>query len=156
MSCSQHLRLDINISRLLKKAIQIAQKNTKTELKFEPLKTDSLEIFVFFSFNSSLYSDMSSRLKYIILLEYQGGVTNIIHYSSRKYKRVTRSVLVVKRFEATHAFEYAINVLMKIREIFRRAGPIPLYIDLPSLYDAIVGNNPIMKKRLSIDFLTLL
>lgn len=48
------------------------------------------------------------------------GKANILHYSSFKAKRVTRSVLAAELFSCVHVFDYASTMRTTINDIFGR------------------------------------
>ena len=82
--------------------------------------------------------DLFSQIGYILVLADRTGRANIIHWSSTKCKRVTRSVLASELYGMAHGFD--IGALVKA--IVDRALGITLLLvictDSKSLYECLV------------------
>ncbi|KAK1907867.1 hypothetical protein P3342_006197 [Pyrenophora teres f. teres] len=121
-------------------------------------------VFVDGSFASN--KDLSSQLGFVLVLvnESMDADTftiqgNVIHYSSTKCKRVTRSVLASEIYGIVNGFDIGIAIATTLRMVTDRLGipEIPLVVctDSYSLYECLVKLRTTKKKRLMIDIMAL-
>src|SRR6266567_9092551 len=84
---------------------------------------------------------------------------NLIHYSSTKSKRVTRSVLVFKIYRIVGSVNMAITINTTIKIITRQLGflytPIIVSTNLYLLYKYLVKLSTTQKKHLIINIMAL-
>jgi hypothetical protein len=78
----------------LNKRVQWQIENAARGLRYVPLDLNSLQLLVFTDASFANNKDLSSQMGYVITLTDASGSANILHWSSIKCKRVTRSVLV--------------------------------------------------------------
>jgi hypothetical protein len=99
--------------------------------------------------------DLSSQIGYVIVLS-DGTNANILHWSSIKCKRVTRSVLASELYAMAHGFDMAAAIKSTIDAILP-GNPVPLVLctDSKSLYDCLVRLGTTIEKRLMIDLMCL-
>ncbi|KAK1992697.1 hypothetical protein LX36DRAFT_694129 [Colletotrichum falcatum] len=111
--------------------------NLDRGLRFTPLDLATAKLFVFVNSSFANNNDLTSQLGFIVVLANKQGNTNVVHYSSTKCKRVTRSVLA--------------------SEIYAMMPPIPtiLCTDSYSLYECLVKLGTTKEKRLMIDIMAL-
>ena len=111
--------------------------------------------------------DLSSQLGFVVALMDHADATNIIHYSSQKSKRITRSALVAELYAMMNGFDTAtalnasfdqlgLNESAVTKQPSTNAdnpskGPTPTVIDSRSLYDSLVSLHSTTEKRLLID-----
>jgi len=74
---------------------------------------------------------------------------------STKYKRVTRSVLVLELYSIAHGFNIGSLVKTIINRILEIEVPLVVYINSKSLYEYLVKLGTIREKRLIIDVIYL-
>jgi hypothetical protein len=128
------------------------------------LATAKLYVFVDGSFANN--KDLSSQIGYELILanettqDEQFKITsNLIHWSSTKCKRVTRSVLASEIYGMTSGADMAIAIDSTIKQITGQLGltPIPIIVctDSYSLYDLLVKLGTTKEKRLMIDVMAL-
>ena len=128
------------------------------------LATAKLYVFVDGSFANN--KDLSSQIGYELILanettqDEQFKITgNLIHWSSTKCKRVTRSVLASEIYGMTLGADMAIAIDSTIKQITGQLGltPIPIIVctDSYSLYDLLVKLGTTKEKRLMIDVIAL-
>ena len=128
------------------------------------LATAKLYVFVDGSFANN--KDLSSQIGYELVLanettqNEQFEITgNLIHWSSTKCKRVTRSVLASEIYGMTSGADMAIAIDSTIKQITEQLGltPIPIIVctDSYSLYDLLVKLGNTKEKRLMIDVMAL-
>ncbi len=99
--------------------------------------------------------DLSSQIGFIIMLADRNNQANVIHWSSIKCKRITRSVLAAELYAMVHSFNKGIVIKTTIKKILSRSIPLTVYTDLKSLYDCLVKLGTMNEKRLMIDLLYL-
>ena len=89
--------------------------------------------------------DLSSQLGFIIALMDDLGTANIIHYSSQKSRRITRSALaaelyaMINGFDNTAALKAALDG-MAVSDCDAGISMV-VYTDSRSLYDSLVSLN---------------
>ena len=136
------------------------QKNNKQGLKFIKLDLNTLKVVAFTDSSFANNSDHSSQIGFVIVLADGDNNANIVHWSSVKCKRVTRSVLASELYALTHGFDIASVVkatLMKILNPWRSNDVVPLVmcIDSKSLCDCLVKLGTTHEKRLMVDMMCL-
>jgi hypothetical protein len=121
---------------------------------------------------------MSSQIDYVICLDDQINAINIIHWSSVKWKRIIRSVLVAELYAMIHEFdiETIIKIILKktlssmisrtefekkisrsreMISISRSEISLILCTNLKFLYDCLIRLSTTREKRLMIDVMRL-
>jgi hypothetical protein len=136
------------------------QKNNKQGLKFIKLDLNTLKVVAFTDSSFANNNDHSSQIGFVIVLADGNNNANIVHWSSIKCKRVTRSVLASELFALTHGFDIASVIkatLTKILKPWKNDDVIPLVmcIDSKSLYDCLVKLGTTREKRLMVDLMCL-
>ncbi len=128
--------------------------NQSRDLKYVKLNQSSLRLIVFIDSSFVNNSDLSSQIDYVICLA-DATHTNILHWSSIKYKRVTRSVLAVELFAMIHDFD--VDPVLKVILTKMIDTPISLILvtDSKSIYDCLIQLEITVEKRLMIDVMTL-
>ena len=99
--------------------------------------------------------DLSSQIGYVLVLVDGTGYTNIIHWSSTKCKRVTRSVLASELYGMAHGFDMGASVKSTIDRVLEMELPLVVYTDSKSLYEYLIKLGTTREKRLIIDIICL-
>ncbi|CAE7205379.1 hypothetical protein PTTW11_09299 [Pyrenophora teres f. teres] len=134
---------------------------------FQAFKYSKLIEFTDGSFANN--REFSSQLGYLLVLVNKFDHTgqdimfsihsNIIHKSSTKCKRATRSVLASERYGMVSGVDIAIAILTTLRMITERLGlpliPLIVCTDSYSLYKYLVKLGTIYEKRLMIGIMAL-
>ena len=123
---------------MLNKRLQWQITNKSQRLRYIKLGQDTLQLVVFTDFSFANNKNMSSKIGYIICLVDVTNKANIIHWSSIKCKKVTRSVLVAKLYGITHRFDIGAVIKAILGKILGSAVPLILYTDSKSLYDCLI------------------
>jgi hypothetical protein len=122
-------------------------------------------VFVDRSFANN--KDLSSQLGFVLMLVNKSKdmnntftiCSNVIYYSSTKYKRVTQSVLALEIYSIVNSFDIGIAIATTLRMITERlrlpAIPLVICIDLYLLYKCLVKLRTTKEKRLMIDIIAL-
>jgi hypothetical protein len=100
--------------------------------------------------------DLHSQIGYVVCLT-DDVHANLIHWSSIKCKRITRSVLAAELYAMTNDFDVEVVIKSIIEHILKLKNPLSLILltDSKSLYDCLVKLNTIAEKRLMIDLMCL-
>jgi len=140
-------------------------------LRFISLDLSKAKLMVFTDGSFANNRDLSSQIGYLIALVNEEGTDesgtdesftikgNIIHYSSVKCKRVTRSVLASEIYGFVNGFDLGYVIAHTLRKVTDRLSlpPIPLIVctDSYSLYECLVKLGTTTEKRLMIDIMGL-
>ena len=129
-----------------------------------------MKLLVFVDMSFANNKDMSSQIRYIIVLANErkedSKITvrgNILHWSSTKCKRITRSVLTSEIYAMVSGFDIGTVIQTTIKSILSSdikgtiSTGIPLVIctDSYSLYDCMTKLGTTAEKRLMIDIMGL-
>lgn len=144
-----------NDARALNKRLEWQITNPERGLKFVKLDTNTLQLLVFTDASFANNKDLSSQMGYIIALTDATKKANIIHWSSVKCKRVTRSVLASELYGIAHGFDIGTAIKSTIDKILQINLPLVLCTDSKSLYDCLVRLGTTQEKRLMIDVMCL-
>jgi hypothetical protein len=153
------------ISRLNKR-IMWQKQNVDRGLSYVQLKMTDLKLFAMVDASFANNKDMSSQMGYVIVLgnEVTNNTSftvhgNIIHWSSLKCKRITRSVLASEIYAMAHGVDIAIAIGATLNVIMNRLSlPHVLIVvctDSLSLYKCLVKLGTTKEKRLMIDIMAL-
>ena len=146
-------------------------KNLERGIKYIILDLNHMKLFVFVDGSFANNKDFSSQIGYLIILSNETANEtanrmdefiikgNLIHYSSTKSKRVTRSVLASEIYGMVGGVNMAIAINIMIRMITSQLGfsstPIIVCTDSYSLYECLVKLGTTKEKRLMIDIMAL-
>jgi hypothetical protein len=151
-------------AKALNKRLKWQMENKERGLRFIHIRLESAKLFVFVDASFANNKDYSSQIGFIIVLanEENGGKEtfkfngNIIHWSSIKCKRITRSVLASELYAMVHGFDIGIAIKTTLDKILHQLAilqPISLILctDSRSLYDCLVKLGTTNEKRLMVD-----
>ena len=152
--------------RTLNKRLDWQMKNLDRGIKYIPLDLQHAKLFVFVDGSFANNEDLSSQIGYLIILANESvgdnefKVTgNLIHYSSIKSKRVTRSVLASEIYGMVGGVDMAIAINTTIQMITEQLTlpktSIVVCTDSYSLYECLVKLGTTREKRLMIDIMAL-
>lgn len=118
---------------------------------FPRLATGYLHLVVFTDASFAKNQDLSSQLRYIIVLAYDHGNSNLIYYRSFKSQRVALSALAAKLFALSRAFDMASTIKVSLNALLRTELPLKFYTNSKSLFYASIGIGAPTEKTLLID-----
>ncbi|KHJ33690.1 hypothetical protein EV44_g3111 [Erysiphe necator] len=142
-------------AKALNKRIQWQIENPKRGLKFVKLELNSLRIITFTDASFANNADMTSQIGYVIVLADSKNNANIIHWSSIKCKRVTRSVLASELYAMALGFDISAAIKATLSKILQKSIPLIICTDSKSLFDCLVKLGTTREKRLMIDIMSL-
>src|SRR5580692_7050629 len=139
----------------LNKRLMWQSDNSSRGLDFIPLKAPfKLVVFTDSSFANN--SDYSSQIGYIIVLADKDNKANILHWSSTKCKRVTRSTLASELYGMANGFDVGAAIKGTIEKVMKLESlPLILCTDSKSLYECLVKLGTTHEKRLMVDIMCL-
>lgn len=149
LSIAQLLRE--NDTTKIQSIIDYIKRTLHLVLRFVRLDMDSLRIVTISDSSFNNAGNNYSQMGYLILLVDGNNNANIIQYSSKKCRRVTRSVMAAELLALVSAFDDAFFLQHTLDEILGYKIPIDSYIDSRTTFNCVAKNGPTMEKRLQID-----
>lgn len=151
---AQVINPDEKDAKLLNKRLQWQIDNSDRGLKFVKLDTNKLQLTVFTDSSFANNKDLSSQIGYVIVLT-DGTKANIIHWSSVKCKRVTRSVLASELYGMANGFDMGVALKATVEPQLDIKLPLVLCTDSKSIYECLVKLGTTQEKRLMVDVMCL-
>lgn len=133
------------------KAIKLAKDPAVNGLQFLPLNHTSLVLKVYADAAFSCNDDLSSQIAYIIILCDGEGHAHILDYSSKKSKRVVRSIMGGEVYAFADAFDKAFVIRKDMENTLGVKLPLHMFTDSKQLFDAMTKGQQTTEKRLMID-----
>jgi len=152
---AQAIEVTENDVKSLNKRIQWQIQSASRGLRFVKLRKESLRLIVFTDASFANNRDFSSQIGYVIVLADVNNNANILHWTSIKCKRVTRSVLASELYGMAHGFDMGASVKATIDKMLEIELPLVMCTDSKSLYDCLVKLGTTQEKRLMIDIMCL-
>jgi hypothetical protein len=139
----------------LNKRLQWQLESGSRGLRFVNLDKNTLRLLVFTDASFANNKDLSSQIGYVLALADENNNANVLHWSSIKCKRVTRSVLASELYGMAHGFDIGAAVKATIERILEIELPLVICTDSRSLYDCLVKLGTTQEKRLMVDVMCL-
>jgi hypothetical protein len=155
--------------KALNKRLKWQMENLDRGLRYITLDLREAKLMVFVDSSFANNKDLSSQLGFILMLVNESPRTdtnntftihgNVIHYSSTKCKRVTRSVLASEIYGMVNGFDMGTTIATTLRMVTERLGLLVILLvvctDSYSLYECLVKLGTTKEKRLMIDIMAL-
>ena len=142
-------------AKALNKRIQWQINNPTRGLHFVQLDLTSLKFVIFTDASFANNYDLSSQVGFVITLVDSDNKANIIHWSSIKCKRITRSVLASELYAKVHGFDVGAVLKSTMECVLAQSVPMIFCTDSKSLYDCLVKLGTTQEKRLMVDIMCL-
>ncbi len=147
---AQSTEVSLNDITILSKRLQWQIDNHTRELRYVSLDSTKLLLVIFTNSSFVNNRDLSSQIDYVICFADSKHV-NIVHWSSIKCKRVTRSVLTAELYALANDSNLEAVLKATLFNILDRLTSFVFYTDSNSLYNCLIKLDTTQKKRLMID-----
>lgn len=137
--------------RELNTGIRKVKETPMKGLSYGPMKNDELHLRVYADASFSTNDDLSSQLGFITLLSDNEGQCHILDYSSKKSKRVVRSIMGGEVCAFMDAFDSVFTLAADLELIYARKLHIYMFTDSKQLFDAMIKGKRTQEKRLMVD-----
>lgn len=141
--------------RELNQSISIASKSSSRQLVYYPLDKKTLHLRVYADACFANNEDLSTQMGFIILLCDHSNSCHVLDYSSKKCKRVVRSVLGGEVYAMAEAFDRAYMLNCDLESIYNMTIPLHMFTDFRSMFDVLTKSSSISEHRLMIDLSAL-
>ena len=135
----------------LNKAIKAAQASPALALHYPPLDRTTLQLRAYADASFATNDDHSSQLGFIILLVDGQGWAHVLSFSSRKSRRVVRSVMAGEVYAFGAAFDEAYMLRHDLERLYDCYIPLTILTDSKQLFDVVTRGSHPTEKRLLID-----
>lgn len=143
-------------AKILNKRLQWQIDHCSRGLRYVRLDPSTLKLVVFTDASFANNRNLSSQIGFVIVLADATNRANILHWSSIKCKRVTRSVLASELYAMTHGFDAGAVIKSTTEKVLKLSMlSMILCTDSKSLYDCLVKLGSTQEKRLMIDLMCL-
>lgn len=150
-AAAQRTDPDAEDVRALNARLQWQIDNPNRGLRFMPLDEETIQVVVFVDGAFANNKDLSSQIGYIVTMRDATGTCNIVHWSSTKCRRVTKSVLAAKLYAFVQGFDVGSCFKATLDQLYGRQIPLVLCTDSKSVFDAVTKLGVTAEKRLMID-----
>lgn len=127
------------------------KKTKEIQLKYPKLDIASLGILVYSDLSINNWEDGKYQLGFLIVLADKNDQWSIIHYSSKKSHRITRSSMAAETLAFVDAFDLALLINHDFKRVRRNHLPIIMLMDSEALFRILTRSRYITKRRLEID-----
>ncbi|EED15752.1 hypothetical protein TSTA_051890 [Talaromyces stipitatus ATCC 10500] len=143
--------------KALNKRLQWQIDNSTRGLRFVKIDLRTAKLYAFVDASFANNKDSSSQIGHVIVLADARNNANILHWSSTKCKRITRSVLASEMYGMANGFDAAAAIKSTLTQLLHLSEPLPLVLctDSKSLYECLVKLGTTREKRLMIDLMCL-
>lgn len=135
----------------LEDIVKCCLKSTKDGLRYIRLDEDTAHLILFTDSSFGNSDGLSSQAGFLIILADGQGKANIIHYGSKKCRRITRSVMAAEILALVNGYDEAFIVKHTMEEILKRKIHLDVYIDSRTTFNCVAKHAPTLEKRLQID-----
>jgi len=149
------INLNKKDAKLLNKRIQWQIENSIRGLSFIKLDIKTFQLLIFTDSSFANNKDLLSQIRYILVLADLLNKANIVHWSSVKCKRITRSVLASKLYAMTYGFNISAAIKATVELQLNISLPLILCTDSKLIYKCLIKLGTTQEKRLMIDIICL-
>lgn len=124
-------------------------------LTYRRLDKESLAVVGYADAGFANNTDHTSQLGMFVLLKDKDNNAAIIHFSSWKCRRITRSVLAAEVHAFSSCYDYCVTLAHDLSNMLGRKVDTFMFTDSKSLFDTITKLSSVSEKRLLIDIAAL-
>ena len=137
--------------KLLNSAIKRMKATPELGLKYNGLDDDTLSLRVYTDASFGTNEDFSSQLGFVVLICDASNRCHVLEFSSKKSKRIVRSILGGKVYAFTEGFDCAYMLKDDLEGLYRKKIPIQMRTDSKQIFDMITKASSTSERRLMID-----
>ena len=126
-------------------------KKNQFPLRFGPLNTNTLQIRVYADAASETNLDCSSQLRFVILICDASNSSHFIDFSSKKSRRVVRSMMRGEIFALADGFDRSLMLRHDLETIYSKRIPLHVFTDSKQVFGTITKASKTTERRLLID-----
>ncbi len=149
---AQIINLKEEDAKRLNQRLQWQLNNFTRELRFVSLNRNQLKLMIFTDAAFANAFDLHNQIDYVICLTNDVYI-NLIHWSSIKCKRITKSVLTIELYAMINDFDVEAIIKSIIKRILHISLSLILLTNFRSLFDCLIKLDIIVEKRLMIDLM---
>lgn len=135
----------------LNKAIKRAKATSGLTLSYTPLDRETLHLRVYADASFADNDDLSSQIGYVVLLCDSSDSCHVLAYSSKKARRVVRSIMAGEVYAFADAFDAAFIIKHDLEFIYRQHLPLLMLTDSKQTFDVVTRASHTTERRLMID-----
>jgi len=166
-AAAQHQEPTLEQAKALNQRLQWQIDHQDRGIRYLPIDLSTAKLFVFVDGSLANNPDLTSQLGFAIILGNETAVSddtftltgNLVHYSSTKCKRITRSSLASEVYGMVAGVDMAYVITNTINQVLERldlpAVPTIACTDSYSLYECLVKLGTTQEKRLMVDIMAL-
>jgi hypothetical protein len=126
-------------------------KNHPLEMTFHGLDLSTVHLRVCSDSSFANNPDLTSQIGYTIFIVDDAGRANLVCRSSRKCRRVTRSVLAAELYALSAAYDMGYGLRHTLSTLLQRTVEMKHYVDSKTIWDSVTSLCKMEERRLSID-----
>ncbi len=151
---AQIINLKEEDAKRLNQRLQWQLNNLTRELRFVSLNRNQLRLMIFTDAAFANTLDLHSQIDYVVCFT-NDVHANLIHWSSIKCKRITRSVLAIELYAMINDFDVEAVIKSIIERMLHISLSLISLTDSKSLFDCLIKLETTSEKRLMIDLMCL-
>jgi hypothetical protein len=122
-------RIGITHIKTLNSVIRHLRETPGIELKFPKLDINALKIAFYTDASYTINADLSSQLRYIVMLIDASHKAAVLHYQSSKSLRAARSSIASETLAFSHGFDAAFLLRHELEQMLGRVLPLVMMTD---------------------------
>lgn len=136
--------------KALNAGIRSALSHPNRGLRYSPLDVDSVHMPVYADASFATNDYLTSQLGYLVLLCDASNRYHVLDYSSRKSRRVVRSIMGGELYAFTDAFDISRTLLIDVRNAIRKPILLHMFTDSKQVFDVVTRGKRPTERRLAI------
>lgn len=124
-------------------------------ITFQKMDMSTTELRVYTDASFANNRDLSSQLGWCIYAMDAAGRCNLLHWSSRKCRRVFKSTFAAELFALIQGYDNVLDLKHSMSALFGRDVQMSVYIDSKGVWDSVIPLKRLTENRLPIDIACL-